>query len=111
MTTVTVKPDSVTYEMPYAHKQYTTNKGKGIRGKYWDRKMVANELAQLSNGTYFCILLKQVFAKNNLVLPFFCIPNLSIIFLPSKSFKVYVIFINHLLFQNGAYFHFHSLYH
>jgi hypothetical protein len=48
MTTVTVKPDSVTYEMPYAHKQYTTNKGKGIRGKYWDRKMVANELAQLS---------------------------------------------------------------
>ena len=42
-TTVTVKPGSVTYEQPYAHKQYTTNKGKGIRGKYWDKKMVANE--------------------------------------------------------------------
>lgn len=42
-TTVTVKPGSVTYEQPYAHKQYTTNKGKGIRGKYWDKKMVSAE--------------------------------------------------------------------
>ena len=42
-TTATIKPGSVTYEQPYAHKQYTTNKGKGIRGKYWDRKMVNNE--------------------------------------------------------------------
>lgn len=47
-TTVTVKPGSVTYEQPYAHKQYTTNKGKGIRGKYWDRKMVANEKGQVA---------------------------------------------------------------
>jgi hypothetical protein len=47
-TTVTVKPGSVTYEMPYAHKQYTTNKGKGIRGKYWDKKMVANEKGQVA---------------------------------------------------------------
>lgn len=43
MTTVTVRPKSVTYEVPYAHRQYTTNKGKGIRGKYWDRKMKSNE--------------------------------------------------------------------
>ena len=42
-TTVTVKPGSVTYELPYAHKQYTTNKGKGIRGKYWDKKMASAE--------------------------------------------------------------------
>ena len=42
-TTVTVRPGSVTYEQNYAHKQYTTNKGKGIRGKYWDRKMVSAE--------------------------------------------------------------------
>lgn len=42
-TTATIKPGSVTYEQPYAHKQYTTNKGKGIRGKYWDQKMVNNE--------------------------------------------------------------------
>lgn len=47
-TTVTVKPGSVTYEQPYAHKQYTTNKGKGIRGKYWDKKMVANEKNQVA---------------------------------------------------------------
>ena len=39
MSTVTVKSGSVTYEQPYAHRQYTTNKGKGIRGKYWDKKM------------------------------------------------------------------------
>lgn len=42
-TTATVRPGSVTYELPYAHKQYTTNKGKGIRGKYWDKKMVSAE--------------------------------------------------------------------
>ena len=47
-TTVTVKPGSVTYEQPYAHKQYTTNKGKGIRGKYWGKKMVANEKGQVA---------------------------------------------------------------
>lgn len=42
-TTATVKPGSVIYELPYAHKQYTTNKGKGIRGKYWDKRMVSTE--------------------------------------------------------------------
>ena len=41
--TATVEPGKVTYELPYAYKQYTTNKGKGIRGKYWDKKMVNNE--------------------------------------------------------------------
>lgn len=42
-TTVTVRSGSVTYEQPYAHKQYVSNKGKGIRGKYWDRKMWSAE--------------------------------------------------------------------
>lgn len=42
-THATVRPRSVTYEEQYAHKQYTTNKGKGIRGKYWDKKMVSAE--------------------------------------------------------------------
>lgn len=42
-TTVTVRPGSVTYEQPYAHRQYVSNKGKGIRGKYWDRKMWSAE--------------------------------------------------------------------
>lgn len=46
-TTTTVKPGSVTYEQPYAHKQYTTNKGKGIRGKYWDKKMLSAEKPML----------------------------------------------------------------
>lgn len=42
-TTATVRPTSVTYEVPYAHRQYVSNKGKGIRGKYWDRKMWSAE--------------------------------------------------------------------
>lgn len=41
--TVTVKPGSVTYEQLYAHRQYVGNKGKGIRGKYWDKRMVSAE--------------------------------------------------------------------
>lgn len=45
--TVTVKPGSVTYEQPYAHRQYTTNKGKGLRGKYWDQKMLSAEKKML----------------------------------------------------------------
>ena len=47
-TTVTVRPGSVTYEQEYAHRQFTTNKGKGIRGKYWDKKMVNAEREQLT---------------------------------------------------------------
>lgn len=46
--TVTVRPGSVTYEQEYAHRQYTTNKGKGIRGKYWDKKMLSAERKQLT---------------------------------------------------------------
>ena len=41
--TVTVQPGKVTYEVPYARKQYYENKGKGLRGKEWDKKMIANE--------------------------------------------------------------------
>ena len=48
-TNVTVKPGSVTYEQPYAHRQYTTNKGKGLRGKYWDQKMLSAEKPLLVN--------------------------------------------------------------
>lgn len=42
-TTVIIEPGSVTYIQPYARKQYYTNKGKGLRGKQWDKKMIANE--------------------------------------------------------------------
>ena len=48
-TTVTVKAGSVTYEQEYAHRQYTTNKGKGLRGKYWDQKMLSAEKQLLVN--------------------------------------------------------------
>ena len=48
-TTVTVRPGSVTYEQPYAHRQHTTNKGKGLRGKYWDQKMLSAEKPLLVN--------------------------------------------------------------
>lgn len=41
--TATIKPGSVTYEQPYAHRQYVNNKGNGIRGKYWDKKMWSAE--------------------------------------------------------------------
>lgn len=47
--TVTVKPGSVTYEQEYAHRQYTKNKGKGLRGKYWDQKMLSAEKQLLVN--------------------------------------------------------------
>lgn len=47
-TTATIKPGTVTYEVPYAHRQYTTNKGKGLRGKYWDKKMKSAESNILS---------------------------------------------------------------
>ena len=48
-TTVVIEPGKVTYIQPYAHKQYTTNKGKGLRGKYWDKKMIANERDVFTN--------------------------------------------------------------
>ena len=43
-TTATVQPNKVIYEQPYAHRQYITNKGKGIRGKEWDKRMKNNEI-------------------------------------------------------------------
>lgn len=47
-TTVTVRPGSVTYEQEYASIQYEKNKGKGIRGKFWDKKMMNAEEEQLA---------------------------------------------------------------
>lgn len=38
-TTATIQPGKVIYEQPYAHRQFVSNKGKGIRGKRWDQKM------------------------------------------------------------------------
>lgn len=43
MTTVTVRPGSVTYEQEYAYINFISNKGKGIRGKRWDLAVQNNE--------------------------------------------------------------------
>ena len=42
-TTATIKPGKVIYEVPYAHKQFVSNKGKGRRGKRWDLALINNE--------------------------------------------------------------------
>ena len=43
MSTATIQPNLITYEVPYARRQFYTNKGKGIRGKRWDLKLKSNE--------------------------------------------------------------------
>lgn len=43
------EPGQVRYIMPYAAKQYFTNRGKGMRGKYWDRRMIADRGPAISN--------------------------------------------------------------
>ena len=48
MTTATIKPGQVIYEVPYARKQFYTNKGKGIRGKRWDLAVENNEKDQIA---------------------------------------------------------------
>lgn len=45
--TVTIEPTSITYLVPYARRQYYENIGKGIMGKYWDKKMFSAEAVQL----------------------------------------------------------------
>lgn len=45
--TVDIRADSITYLVPYARKQYYTNKGSGIRGKFWDKRMLSVENSQL----------------------------------------------------------------
>ena len=47
-TTVTVKPGKVIYEQEYAHRQFISNKGKGIRGKRWDLAVKNNESHQIA---------------------------------------------------------------
>lgn len=41
--TTKISMSSVTYLQPYARKQYNENKGKGLRGKFWDQKMISAE--------------------------------------------------------------------
>lgn len=48
LSTATIRPNKITYEQPYARKQFYTNKGKGIRGKRWDLKIKTNEKGQIA---------------------------------------------------------------
>lgn len=54
---VTINPDNIKWNQPYAAKQYYTNKGKGVRGSYWDKRMwaargktIVNEVAKFCGG-------------------------------------------------------------
>lgn len=42
-----IEPHKITYFQLYARKQFYTNKGKGIRGKRWDLKMLSAEKKML----------------------------------------------------------------
>ena len=46
--THTIDTRSVTYTVPYARKQFYTNKGKDRRGSRWDLKMLSAERSQLA---------------------------------------------------------------
>lgn len=41
------KESSIEYVQPYARKQYYENKGSGLRGKLWDRRMWATRCNQI----------------------------------------------------------------
>lgn len=41
--------DSITYPQIYAKKQYYGNRGNGLRGKRWDKRMVAQRGPALKN--------------------------------------------------------------
>lgn len=45
--TKNVTPTYIHYVSPYAAKQYFENRGNGLRGKYWDKRMVADKGDQL----------------------------------------------------------------
>jgi len=46
--TVMVTPGKYTYIQKYADRQYRTNKGKGLRGAYWDKRMVSAEIGVIT---------------------------------------------------------------
>lgn len=46
--TVLVTPGKYTYIQPYAKKQYHTNKGRGLRGAYWNERMKSAEMGVIT---------------------------------------------------------------
>lgn len=56
-TDVTINTSSIKWNQPYASKQYYFNKGKGVRGSYWAKRMwayegktIVNEVAKFCGG-------------------------------------------------------------
>lgn len=47
----TLTRNSITYEVPYARRQYWEHKGKGLRGPQWDKRMYADRKEELLNAT------------------------------------------------------------
>lgn len=47
--TAVERVDEIHYIQPYAEKNYRENKGKGMRGKFWDRRMLADRGKELIN--------------------------------------------------------------
>lgn len=44
-----VKVDSITYNTPYARRQYYEHKGDGLRGAKWDRRMWSSRGPEIVN--------------------------------------------------------------
>lgn len=45
--TVNIAPSTIDFLVPYARRQYYENRGNGIRGKFWDKKMFSAEGREL----------------------------------------------------------------
>lgn len=47
--------DKITYVQPYARRQYYENKGKGLRGRLWDKRMFADRGQEITESVAkFC---------------------------------------------------------
>lgn len=42
-----IKKDSITYNTPYARRQYYEHKGSGLRGREWDKRMLSDRGTEL----------------------------------------------------------------
>lgn len=53
--TVIEQINKIIYPEPYSEKQYYNNRGNGLRGKYWDKRMWADQGAEIVKATAnFC---------------------------------------------------------
>ena len=49
--TVTETPTTITYNAPYARRQYYENKGNGLRGSHWTERMWADRGKEIVRAT------------------------------------------------------------